>query len=121
MERNEEIHGICQNSIMINNLSTSLVPEEKREGERGRESLFEEMMTETSQIWGEIWEIQVHETNFMFQFKTILPKTNYSRTVSKIKNKKLAKQQEKISLIQENLHKVIHEFLSKTMQARRGA
>ena len=40
---------------MINNLCIIGVPEGK-EKEKEVESLFEEIMTETSQIWGEIWK-----------------------------------------------------------------
>ena len=49
--------------------------------EKDVESLFEEILTENFPNLGRNLEIQVHEANFMFQFKTILPKTNYSRTV----------------------------------------
>ena len=80
MERNEEIPWDVQDSIKINNLCIIGVPEGK-EREKDVESLFEEILTENFPNLGRNLEIQVHEANFMFQFKTILPKTNYSTTV----------------------------------------
>ena len=80
MERNEEIPWDLWDSIKINNLCIIGVPE-GQEREKDVESLFEEIMTENFPNLGRNLEIQVCEANFMFQFKTILPKTNYSRTV----------------------------------------
>ena len=80
MERNEEIPWDLWDSIKINNLCITGVPE-GQEREKDVESLFEEIMTENFPNLGKNLEIQVREANFMFQFKTILPKTNYSRTV----------------------------------------